>query len=376
MMEVPQGKFDLTRGETDDGSLRAWDAADEYILNHLVQTPTPVSGRTLIVNDGFGALAVALARHSAELVSWSDSVSSHNAMALNLKANGLGSDHITALGSTEDPNGAFDLVLIKVPKHNSLLEDQLHRMRLVLTDTSVVVGGGMTRHIHTSTLELFESILGTTKTSLARKKARLVFVDFDSSVPVIQNPWPVSWQHDGAEVTNRAGVFSARKLDIGTRFLLENLPTTEGAAQVVDLGCGNGIIGATFLARNQASQCVFIDESYGAVASAQATVTAAGAENRATFVVADIMGPDERLLPKPSSLDLVLNNPPFHSNAALSSHAATEMFRASHTLLRPGGELVVVGNRHLGYHVALNRLFGNCRTSASNAKFVVLRAVR
>ena len=44
--------------------------------------------------------------------------------------------------------------------------------------------------------------------------------------------------------------------------------------------------------------------------------------------------------------------------------------------LRPGGELWVIGNRHLGYHVTLRRIFGNSRLVASDAKFVVLKAVR
>jgi 16S rRNA (guanine1207-N2)-methyltransferase len=39
-----------------------------------------------------------------------------------------------------------------------------------------------------------------------------------------------------------------------------------------------------------------------------------------------------------------------------------------------GGILHVVGNRHLGYHIKLKRLFGNCKTIASNGKFVILQA--
>jgi 16S rRNA (guanine1207-N2)-methyltransferase len=39
-------------------------------------------------------------------------------------------------------------------------------------------------------------------------------------------------------------------------------------------------------------------------------------------------------------------------------------------------ELRVVGNRHLGYHLKLKKLFGNCETVAGNAKFVILKAVR
>jgi 16S rRNA (guanine1207-N2)-methyltransferase len=50
------------------------------------------------------------------------------------------------------------------------------------------------------------------------------------------------------------------------------------------------------------------------------------------------------------------------------------MFRDSHKHLIEGGALCVVGNRHLGYHVLLKKLFGNCETINSDSKFVVLRA--
>jgi 16S rRNA G1207 methylase RsmC len=52
------------------------------------------------------------------------------------------------------------------------------------------------------------------------------------------------------------------------------------------------------------------------------------------------------------------------------------MFTASLRGLKVRGQLVIVGNRHLNYHGKLKKLFGNCETIASNAKFVVLRATK
>jgi 16S rRNA G1207 methylase RsmC len=75
-------------------------------------------------------------------------------------------------------------------------------------------------------------------------------------------------------------------------------------------------------------------------------------------------------------LDLVLNNPPFHSHQATTDATAWRMFTGARRALRPGGELWVIGNRHLGYHVKLRKLFGNSRLMASDPKFVVLKAVK
>ncbi|MEZ5228898.1 MAG: hypothetical protein R2710_20220 [Acidimicrobiales bacterium] len=46
---------------------------------------------------------------------------------------------------------------------------------------SVIVAGGMVKSIHRSTLEAFESIVGLSPTSLAKKKARLIHPSFDPS---------------------------------------------------------------------------------------------------------------------------------------------------------------------------------------------------
>jgi 16S rRNA (guanine1207-N2)-methyltransferase len=52
------------------------------------------------------------------------------------------------------------------------------------------------------------------------------------------------------------------------------------------------------------------------------------------------------------------------------------MFCDAKRCLQVGGELRIVGNRHLDYYQKLKRLFGNCTTLASNQKFVILKAVK
>jgi 16S rRNA (guanine1207-N2)-methyltransferase len=242
---------------------------------------------------------------------------------------------------------------------------------------TVVVGTGMVKEIHTSTLELFEQILGPTRTSLAVKKARLIFCTPDPSLERPADPWPYSYTLpedigpvSGRTVVNHAGVFCADRLDIGTRFFLRHLPAP-GARRVVDLGCGNGVVGTAVAVADPGAEVLFVDESFQAVASAEATYRANGVPGHAEFRVGDGLAgvPD-------GSVDLVLNNPPFHSHQATTDATAWRMFTGAKRVLRPGGELWVVGNRHLGYHVKLKRLFGNSRLVASDPKFVVLRAVK
>lgn len=376
-MTTPWGDRALARFPEDPRDrLRAWDASDEYLLRQLAEQDTPLSGTVVIVGDRWGALATALAAHGP--VQITDSFLTQEATRANLARNEVDADSVRLLTTQDPPPERVDVLLVRVPKSLALLEDQLLRLAPAVHADTVVVGTGMVKEIHTSTLKLFERIIGPTRTSLAEKKARLIHCTPRSSGARGSNPWPHSYALpdgigvvSGRTVVNHAGVFCAERLDIGTRFLLQHLPSSRGLGKVVDLGCGNGVVGTAVSLADPEAEVLFVDESFQAVASAEATYKANGAPGHAEFRVGD------GLVGVPAdSVDLVLNNPPFHSHQATTDATAWRMFSGARRALRPGGELWVIGNRHLAYHVKLKRLFGNSQLVASDAKFVVLKAVK
>lgn len=374
--------YDLARFPEDPRDpFRAWDAADEYLLRRLEGTeesdPVDLTGSVVVVGDRWGALSTVLAGHRP--VQITDSYLAQRATLANLDRNGAAADSVRLLSVRDTPPDRVDVLLVRVPKSLALLEDQLHRLAPAVHAGTVVIGTGMVKEIHTSTLRLFERIIGPTRTSLAVRKARLIFCTPDPDLPRTPSPWPHRYDLpedvgpvSGRTVTNHAGIFCAERLDIGTRFFLGHLPERSGPDRVVDLGCGNGVVGLSAALANPEATVTFIDESYQAVASAEETFRAnTGPDAQADFVVGDGL----TRLP-PAGVDLVLNNPPFHSHQATTDATARTMFHGARTALRPGGELWVVGNRHLGYHTQLRRIFGNCTTVAGDPKFVVLRAVK
>ena len=376
-MTTPWGERELARFPEDPReTLRAWDASDEYLLRHLADEGVPLSGTVVVVGDRWGALVTALAAHRP--VQITDSYLAQEATRANLARAGVETGAVRLLTTQDPPPERVDVLLVRVPKSLALLEDQLLRLAPAVHKGTVVVGTGMVKEIHTSTLRLFERILGPTRTSLAEKKARLIFCTPEPAQAPHASPWPYRYTLpdgvgpvSGRTVVNHAGVFCADRLDIGTRFFLEHLPGSRGAERVVDLGCGNGVVGTAVALANPEAEVLFVDESFQAVASAEATYKANGVPGHAEFRVGD--GLDG--VPS-GSVDLVLNNPPFHSHQATTDATAWRMFTGARRALRPGGELWVIGNRHLGYHVKLRRLFGNSQLVAGDPKFVVLKAVK
>ncbi|EKR5997122.1 23S rRNA (guanine(1835)-N(2))-methyltransferase RlmG [Salmonella enterica] len=356
--------------QTDDvNPLLAWEAADEYLLQQLDETE--IRGPVLILNDTFGALSCVLAEHSPYSIG--DSYLSELGTRENLRHNGIAESSVTFLDSTADYPQAPGVVLIKVPKTLALLEQQLRALRKVVTAQTRIIAGAKARDIHTSTLELFEKVLGPTTTALAWKKARLINCTF-SHPQLADAPQTLSWKLEdtGWTIHNHANVFSRTGLDIGARFFMQHLPENLDG-EIVDLGCGNGVIGLSLLAKNPQANVVFVDESPMAVDSSRLNVETNLPEafERCEFMINNALSGVE-----PFRFNAVFCNPPFHQKHALTDNIAWEMFHHARRCLKINGELYIVANRHLDYFHKLKKIFGNCATIATNNKFVILKAVK
>lgn len=370
ILDTPFARLDLIRQpEQQHEPLQAFDAADEYLLNHLQQQGLDAGSRVLLLNDGFGALACSLAGR-CRVASSGDSHLGHLALRKNLARNALASDAVTFVPASDTPQGPFDWVLIRVPKTLALLEEQLIRLHGQLAPGARVVAGAMVKHLPRAAGDLLERYIGPVQASLAVKKARLLLATPEVK-PAPRSPYPSRYRLDSPalELLNHANVFCREGLDIGTRAFLPHLPRHLGRLRVADLGCGNGVLAIAYALGSPQAQLTLVDESYMAVQSARHNWQAALGQRPVDIRAAD------GLAEQPAdSLELVLCNPPFHQQQVVGDFLAWRMFQQARAALVAGGELWLVGNRHLGYHAKLKRLFRGVEQVAATPKFVVLKA--
>ena len=69
----------------------------------------------------------------------------------------------------------------------------------------------------------------------------------------------------------------------------------------------------------------------------------------------------------------ILLNPPFHEGGAVGDHIALRLFAEAAGCLTGDGELLMVGNRHLGYHRSLRSFFTQVQQLHASPRFVVFR---
>ncbi len=386
---TPFGTVQLHRAHVDrTGTLQAWDGADLLLLDHVKELNPVPGSRILVIGDTFGALTTALS--SFGVVVMSDSAVSERGIKENLARNpetatGQGVTFVDASLERDAlvaaVGGPVDLVVWNVGRTTESVSHATSLLSALGGGATIVLAAGLDKNLPPRTGEILRSV-GEVTTHPGRRKAHVFEVrpfvgesTFRSVEP--SKATEVVVAEHGLVMHGGPGVFSSDRFDLGTRLLAGQIASRAESLgvvrSVVDLGCGNGALGILALRHFPEASVHFLDDSRTAVATARRNVqaNAATSAERAHFLCADVFGDDWT-----EPVDLVLCNPPFHHTKAMSDEVAWQMFVQSHRYLAPGGELWVVGNRHLGYHAKLSRLFGNVRQLDAHPKFVVLASTR
>jgi 16S rRNA (guanine1207-N2)-methyltransferase len=139
------------------------------------------------------------------------------------------------------------------------------------------------------------------------------------------------------------------------------------AEQVLDLGCGTGVIGAAAARQAPQGRVVLVDSNVIATECAQATLEANDIRN------AEVELGDGCSELAPESFDRVLSHLP------RERQVQEELLRGAAAVLRPGGSLVFVAHRQAGIRPAVDfarDLFGRCGVIRQKKGYHVAMAVR
>ena len=170
---------------------------------------------------------------------------------------------------------------------------------------------------------------------------------------------------DGLEAWSQPGVFAWDRIDAGSAQLAASLPALKGAG--ADLGCGYGAL-ATVVLRSAAVRSLrLIDLDRRAVEAAKKNVEDA----RASFEWADV-----RTVEAAGDLDFIVSNPPFHDGGAEDRRLGQAFIRKAAEMLKKGGTLWLVANRHLPYEGELKEAFKRVTPISDGGGYKLFEAVK
>ena len=168
---------------------------------------------------------------------------------------------------------------------------------------------------------------------------------------------------------SRPGVFAWDRLDDGTRLLVERMRINPDES-VVDLGCGNGIVGIMAATMARQGNVVLVDSDAEAIRSATRSIEANALTN------CKILPSDAGNAVKISSFDVVVTNPPFHMGRRAGFDMAHQFIRDAREVLKPGGRFYLVANVRLPYENTIRDCFGDFCVECEDHGYKVLSAVK
>jgi 23S rRNA (guanine1835-N2)-methyltransferase len=372
----------LERYQTPDYlDLRAWDAADEHLLINALPHLKQGKLRILVINDRFASIASVMRDHQPTL--YSDYATTALSLPIQLNNNGVQPCMTEEHSQTQPPQQAkentpvnfvndlssladqqFDLILLKIPKLKRYYHLLLANAGRLLADNGTLIVSGMLKHTFADAFDILSDYFRETDKYRHHKKS-LMF-SAKQSLETVPDLAKTSYKANGAQFESLANVYGAESPDLGGLFLLENLPK-QLSGQLLDLGCGNGLLGICLKRRHPELAITFSDDSYMAVESAKNNwQTNIDEKDSATFRLdyglQNYQGP---------KFEHIVCNPPFHQDYLVSEHIARQLIRDAARHINQGGKIYLVANSHLNYHQYLKRQRLQFERTASSKKFVV-----
>jgi 16S rRNA (guanine1207-N2)-methyltransferase len=341
--------------------------------------PLESGASVLILGCGHGAHALSLATkyHQTQIT-----ITDTNGIALSLIEKSIVNSDIPNLTISRElslypsKKETFDYVIIDLPKGRKISRRWLLEAYLTLNpEGELFLAGANDQGIQSAAqdgAEIFthHSVIALKKGNrllrFTAKKNQSSLPPWCNSQGILPGTWmefSFSFLEEKYIVKTLPGVFASDGLDQGTAFLLEHIEFTK-EGNILDFGCGCGIIGL-MIAKNSQAWIDMTDINRYALAVTTENIHRLGLSNCQAFFSDGLEAiPDKKY-------DQIISNPPFHSGNAIDYSMTNSLITESFRVLNRSGEICLVANKFIRYDRLLGKYFPNIRSLASNRYYTI-----
>ncbi len=169
------------------------------------------------------------------------------------------------------------------------------------------------------------------------------------------------------KISSASGIFSLKKLDNGTEVLLNYMQLPD-KGNVLDLGCGYGVVGISVLKLNHKLNLTFVDSNSRAIKLTK--INLKEHKFRAKTCVSDTFSQIDT-----ETFDLILTNPPYSAGRDVCTNFIKESFNH----LNKNGSIQLVCRRQKGgdfLESYMNEVFGNVEIIGQKSGFRLYKSVK
>lgn len=268
------------------------------------------------------------------------------------------------------PEQSFDAAVLFLPKARDLTDYVLNALASRLAGRELYLVGEKRSGVEAAAKQL--SPFGRARKLDSARHCQLWLVTVEDAPQAVEleslaQHYEVEMEDGPLKVVSLPGVFSHGRLDRGSALLLQHIDKLP-SGNLLDFGCGAGVLGAAVKRRYPHNNVILLDVDAFAVASSRLTLAANGLEGE--VLIGD--GIDAA----PMELNTILSNPPFHVGVHTDYQATENLLRKARQHLKKGGELRLVANSFLRYQPLIEEQFGICTVKAEGQGFRIYRAKR
>lgn len=266
----------------------------------------------------------------------------------------------------DPPSGPTAQALVFQSRSRARFQWQLQQLANWLPGQELIIAGAH-REGGKVTPGIVREVLDSGCRRLARQgRGTLWAVDLPHQGPGREEAWRTV-EMAGFALETLPGVFGHGGLDDGTALLINALDTLDLKGPVLDFACGTGILGLA-ATRRQPTQAVTATDS-------DALALASAARNLASHGRRFSVVPSDGWSAISGRFATIVSNPPFHEGSRPDLRVAEDLIHRAPEFLDPGGQIVLVANRHLPLERILQKSFTRGEKIAENTRFKILRGL-
>ncbi len=272
-------------------------------------------------------------------------------------------------------DGVFNTILVRATRQSAetlglvamAFDHAIPGARIYIAQENSHGAGGLEKHL----ARAFPNLQ-----SVVKFKCRTLVLDVDDARKDQIDRWRGDAQirkvkHNRGEFWSAPGVFSWDRPDPASVLLLGVLPVSM-PGNIADLGCGNGLLTGALAKKADAVEVWALDADSLSVACCRRNI-----EDRAPAIPVHVLwrdatGENTDLPP----MDYVVMNPPFHTQQAEDRALGQAFCESALKMLKTGGQLYLVANRHMPYEAILENASAKVTLLDDRDGFKLIRAIK